>query len=223
MPSGILLKRPSDIPICLTMTSLRHQLALILIIISTCQSLVAGFAHQGRALCRVRTSCTQRHALRNPREQALQRITGTLTPLILTVIAPFAAAAAQKKYLTEPTADFKAEMARTAALEDTRAKLRAAWDALTARFEAAQTSSDLENVLIGMKDYLVSNGSVPPGYKKIELVKMCRQRKMLTPDNKRSKKTKPDWTTPVEIAYQALIQEFNKQLLPNNKPDMGSQ
>jgi hypothetical protein len=31
----------------------------------------------------------------------------------------------------------------------------------------------------------------------------------------------PTWSTDAEIAYQALVQEFNKQMLPNNKVSEG--
>lgn len=127
------------------------------------------------------------------------------------------ARAANKGYLSEPTAEFKAEVARTAALEVARNKLRAQWLEILGRLERAETSSALESTLIELKNYMVNNSAVPPDYKKADLVKLCRSKKLLNPENKKSKKTKPEWTTPVEIAYQALIFEYNKQLAPNNK------
>jgi hypothetical protein len=47
------------------------------------------------------------------------------------------------------------------------------------------------------------------GVKKHDFVKICRAKKFVT-----GRKTKANWSTEVEIEYQALIQEFNRKLVP---------
>lgn len=157
-------------------------------------------------------------AVKSPRQVLGQQLAEGAVPILAALFAPVAAKAAQKFYLTEPTQEFKDEVAKTNANKSERQKNRKRWDALLERLEKAATPGDLEAVLKDMKSYL-EEGMVPPDFNKLDLVKMCRLKKMLNPENKRSKKTKPEWTTPVEIAYQALILEYNKQLQPNNKSE----
>jgi len=61
--------------------------------------------------------------------------------------------------------------------------------------------------------YLQSIQSIPQGVKKLEIVKLCRKKKFI------GKKINPKWTKEVEIAYEAFIQEFNRQVLPNNRSE----
>lgn len=183
--------------------------------------LIAIAFHLASALMSVRraSSCKPRLlAVKSPRQIVAEQIMATAAPLLAAVLAPTATMAAQKFYLTEPTQDFKEEVARTDANKATRQKNRQRWDGLLDRLEKAEAPDSLESVLKDMKVYL-AEGMVPPDFNKMDLVKLCRKKKLLNPENKRSKKTKPEWTTPVEIAYQALVQEYNKQLLPNNKSE----
>jgi hypothetical protein len=170
---------------------------------------------------RIISSSIRRDALRNPKETAFIQINQAVLPaatVLLTLLGPSIASAATKGYLTEPTKEFVDEVSKTKELKTERLKLRAKWDALLSKLEIADTSDSIEVVLKDMMSYL-SAGVVPPDFKKFDLVKLCRTKKFLTPENKRSKKTTAVWTTPVEIAYQALVFEYNKQLAPNNKPE----
>ena len=56
---------------------------------------------------------------------------------------------------------------------------------------------------------------VPPGVKKMDMVKAVRVKKYVMEGRKMV--LLPTWNTDAEIAYQALVQEFTKQMLPNNK------
>lgn len=49
--------------------------------------------------------------------------------------------------------------------------------------------------------------------KKLDLVKTCRVKKF------EGKKIKKTWTKEVEIEYEAMIQQFNKQFYPKNPGD----
>jgi len=156
-----------------------------------------------------------------------QGLTTQLTKGTSTAIAAFAAVllssprAGQAKglqYLKEATPEFTAETARSAKLVAEQKKQRAAWDGLLVKLEAGSSSEELEATLRELRKVLISMpAQIPSGAKKIDLVKTARAKKFLNPDNKRSKKTKPWWTTPVEIEYQALIQQWNKNFMPDNR------
>jgi hypothetical protein len=119
-------------------------------------------------------------------------------------------------YLKEPTAEFKDELARVEAFNKYQAKVRSRWDAIIAKFEASSTPEELEANLKAMNALLVEIQSVPTGVKLPQLVKTCRLKKFA---DKKGRKRKEEWTTKVEIAYQALILEFNREISPNNKVD----
>jgi hypothetical protein len=189
-------------------------LAIALVWVHTAAAFQSSHAAKGRVSVRLQ-------GVRSPRDQIaqqLRQVGQASAPLLLTLFTPLIARA-QKGYLTEPTKEFNAEVAKTAALAAERIKLRAKWDDIISRFEATNDTVQMEKILTEMRAYLVNLNGVPPDYKKMDLVKICRGKKLLNPENKRSKKTKPEWTKDVEIAYQALIFEYNKQQLPNNKPE----
>lgn len=63
--------------------------------------------------------------------------------------------------------------------------------------------------------YLIFNAGVPRGVKKMDMVKAVRVKKYIMEGRKMV--LLPTWSTDAEIAYQALVLEFNKQMMPNNK------
>ena len=73
--------------------------------------------------------------------------------------------------------------------------------------------AETESIIKEMSAFLKSIKSIPTGVKKLEIVKLCRKKKFL------GKKINPKWTKEVEIAYEAFIQEFNRQVLPDNKSE----
>jgi hypothetical protein len=113
-------------------------------------------------------------------------------------------------YLVEPTDDFKEEQARIASFSETRLKIRKDWDTIMKKFESTNESLEMEQLLKDMKQYLIKIEDMPTGVKKREIVKLCRSKKF------NGRKVKPNWTTNVEIAYEALIQEINRRLVPVN-------
>lgn len=115
--------------------------------------------------------------------------------------------------MTEPTDEFKEELKLAAEFQATQDKIRAKWDSIVARLESSEDSEATESIIKEMTAYLKSISSIPQGVKKREIVKLCRKKKFL------GKKINPKWTKEIEIAYEAFIQEFNRQVLPNNKTE----
>ena len=120
-------------------------------------------------------------------------------------------AALKNGYLTEPTQEFVLEEKRVREFTASQMKIRQKWDEILTKFENSPSAAETESQLNALTAILVEIESIPRGVKKLELVKICRKKKF------NGKKIQSEWTTPVEIAYQKLIQEFNKQVLPNNK------
>ena len=124
-------------------------------------------------------------------------------------------------YLKDATPAFMEDKARALKYEADGKKVRMVWDGMLAKLEAAQSAEELEVSLSDMKKMLKSMPyQIPAGAKKIDLVKTARQKKFLNPKSK-SKKTKPEWTTNVEIEYQALIQQWNRNFSPDNSEGEG--
>lgn len=117
------------------------------------------------------------------------------------------------QYLTDPTADFKEQEAKSRAFNAAQNKARQQWDGIMGRFEGTEEPEELARALRDMKTFISETNDIPAGVSKRALVKSCRAKKLVSP---KSRKTKPYWTTQVEIEYQALIQEFNRKLVPVN-------
>jgi hypothetical protein len=115
------------------------------------------------------------------------------------------------KYLKEPTEDFKIEERKVAEFNKAQAKIRGDWDDLISKLSSSETPESLESSIKAITAFLVSLQTIPRGVKKADLVKECRKKKFS------GKKVRAEWTVPVEIAYQSLIQEFNKEVAPNNR------
>mmetsp|Transcript_501 Transcript_501/g.844 ORF Transcript_501/g.844 Transcript_501/m.844 type:complete len:214 (+) Transcript_501:21-662(+) len=122
-------------------------------------------------------------------------------------------AATEQAYLREPTVDFKEEEKKVAAFQSLQKQIRIKWDAIIDRLQASEEPAETESIIREMIAYLQGIQSIPQGVKKLEIVKLCRKKKFL------GKKINPKWTKEVEIAYEAFIQEFNRQVLPNNKSE----
>eukprot|EP00596_Hydrurales_sp_CCMP1899_P003016 CAMPEP_0119039798 /NCGR_PEP_ID=MMETSP1177-20130426/9456_1 /TAXON_ID=2985 /ORGANISM="Ochromonas sp, Strain CCMP1899" /LENGTH=95 /DNA_ID=CAMNT_0007004111 /DNA_START=402 /DNA_END=689 /DNA_ORIENTATION=- len=72
-----------------------------------------------------------------------------------------------------------------------------------------QCLKDLNGILVRY------NNGIPSGVKKIEMVRSIRSMKYVQVGKKQ--KPLPTWSKGSEIAYQILIQEFNRQVAPNNR------
>ena len=107
------------------------------------------------------------------------------------LLGPAAALAEPRPtYLTEPTADFKENEARSA--EFKRQQLVAKKEVLAALDKLTAESNDVDALVRDLKDIqalIAKIGGLPLGIKKEEMYKIIR-----------SKKAKGFWPTPVEIA-----------------------
>jgi len=158
----------------------------------------------------------------SPRDSVRKCMIGTLPILFSGLAVPFVANAVgvansnasplSKGYLTEPTDEFKREQELTAGLKKKEAEVKSGWEALVAKFQASETPEEILAAIKGMREYLVKIDNIPPGFKKLPMVKMCRLKKF---SDKKQRRTQPNWTTPVEIEYQAFIKEVNGQLSPD--------
>ena len=129
-----------------------------------------------------------------------------------TLNVPSARAEPRPMYLTEPTDEFKANEAKAMEFKRQQLAIKKDFSAVLEKFLAEGNDSDaLENDLKQLKALVAKTGGLPLGIKKDELFKVIR-----------SKKAKGFWPTPVEIAYQSLIQEISYQQSPNLDKDMGN-
>ena len=196
---------------------------LWLLLLSGSPSYGLNLLHQSR-LVQQRTA-TKMHAVQTDSApgssragagKALTAAAATLPALLAGLLAPRAADAALQTFLKEPTADFVAENEKVAKFAAEQVKVRKAWDVLVANFEKSESPADLEAAVRAMRIFLIKMPSqIPAGVKKQELVKTCRKKKLIG----KSRKSQPNWTTKVEIEYQALIQQFNKNFNPDNRTE----
>ena len=137
---------------------------------------------------------------------------------VLAAIKPAYADRADKAdkrfYLDAPTSDFVEEEKRTKSLAAEGLKLRKEWDAAEIKMEKAETAAEKEGALREFIAILNKVDGVPPGVKKIPLVKLCRSKKF---SDAKMRKKQETWTKNVEIAYQELIFLFNKKIAPDNR------
>lgn len=126
-------------------------------------------------------------AVKSPRDITKENIKAVMSPLIVAATAlllPLTARAAKPVYLVEPTKEFKEELLKTDVYNSQRTKDREVWDEIVARLAKAETSNDLEARLIDLKGYLTKLSGVPPNYNKMDLVKLCRKKKLIAPGSK---------------------------------------
>ncbi len=120
---------------------------------------------------------------------------------------------AKSEYLVEPTAEFNKEVAKTSALREKQEKVVKKWYSTLEKFSNTEDSSILASSLKELKVILEEIQEIPSGVKRKELVKTCRTKKFIPG----SKKKQPYWTKQVEIAYEDLIMEYNKQTNPDTR------
>ncbi|KAG7364463.1 hypothetical protein IV203_037665 [Nitzschia inconspicua] len=139
--------------------------------------------------------------------------TGLLGIVAVLTGAPVVADAENRPmYLTEPTDDFKANEAKAMEFKRQQLAIKKEFSAILEKFLAEPNDGDaLEKDLRTLKALVAKTGGLPLGIKKDELFKVIR-----------SKKAKGFWPTPVEIAYQSLIQEISYQQSPNLDKEMGN-
>lgn len=159
--------------------------------------------------------------------QLKQKLTlGTIAGLFAvgSFTAQKAMAAENKNFSREPTAEFLEEEKKARALAAGQKKDRFEWDALLNKFKAVEGDSPaMAKSLDDMTAFLKKLEGIPSGLKKVDIVKAGRAAKFLGEGRKITLlKTKPTWTTDCEIAYTALIAEFNKQMLPDNRQEKGT-
>ena len=146
----------------------------------------------------------------------LKKCAAILTTLtLISTSVPLDASAYTQTFLKEPTNAFNEEAARTKDQKSISIKKRAQWDKLFTTFEDSKDSDSLESSLKAMIGFLKESDDIPTGFTKKELVKRCRARKNMDL-GKRKPVPRPEWTTKVEVQYQALIQQYNKNLNPAN-------
>jgi hypothetical protein len=154
------------------------------------------------------TDCARREVL----DAAATGLAALLLAATAAAAAPALAEQPRPMYLTEPTDEFKANEAR--AMEFKRQQLAVKRD-FNAIVETFLAEGNIEEKLVAelqsMKALIAKTGGLPLGVKKDELFKMIR-----------SKKAKGYWPTPVEIAYQSLIQEISFQQSPNLDKELGN-
>ena len=121
--------------------------------------------------------------------------------------------AAVSQYLKEPTDDFKEEMKRSEELRKKDIEIRKAWDGIVDEIKASDDPVVTAASIKKLNVLLNKIQTVPIGVKKLDLVKTCRAKKF------EGKKIKKTWTKEVEIEYEAMIQQFNKQFYPKNPGD----
>lgn len=201
----------------------------LVVLISVCVFSVQGFAPKSssRSLSRLSVSRMESsHVPRSIQQQdriSTRKAAGVLSSAMLGLFGVQKVANAAKmrdgEYLKEPTAAFKEEMANTKAMNARQTKEREKWDTLFTKFENSKTTDELEASLKALIVYLKSLDGVPTGFSKAELVKRCRARRNDESKKRRKPVPKEEWTTPVEIQYQALIQSWNKAMTPENMAD----
>ena len=94
-------------------------------------------------------------------------------------------------------------------------QIRKDWDAILDKFLATDEPEALAKGLDDLTATMKKIEGIPVGVRKVELVKTIRKKKGYLEGRKQIRY--PYWTKDVEIAYQAMILEFNKRLVPNNK------
>lgn len=199
--------------------------AFLVVLISAGAFLVQGFKPTGRAVRISKLTAESSSVPRSLQEQdrvSRTKAAGVLSSAVLGLFGAQQAAYAAKgrgEYLREPTPAFKEEMANAKAMNARQIKERKKWDTLFTKFETSKTSDELEASLKTLITYLKSLDGVPPGFSKAELVKRCRARRNDETKKRRKPVAKEEWTTPVEIQYQALIQAWNKAMTPVNMAD----
>ena len=118
---------------------------------------------------------------------------------------------ARPKWLTEPTEDFKENERKSSDFKRQQLKIKAQAQKILDQLQDEPNSEDaIAGDLDALRRLVRSNGGLPLGITKDDVVKQVRR-----------KKAKKYWPTNVEIAYQDLLAEIAYQTSPNNIDQMG--
>lgn len=120
---------------------------------------------------------------------------------------------AAQTYLKEPTSDFKEEEIRTAEKRKSDLAIRKSWDEIVEQIKASEKPETTAAAIKKLNVLLAKVETIPTGVKKLDIVKTCRAKKF------EGKKIRKTWTKDVEIEYEAMIQQFNRQFNPKNPGD----
>jgi hypothetical protein len=113
---------------------------------------------------------------------------------------------ARPKWLTEPTDDFKENERKSSDFKRQQIQIKAEFQKILDQLQVEVNSEDaIAGDLDALRRLVRSNGGLPLGITKEDVVKQVRR-----------KKAKKYWPTNVEIAYQDLIAEISYQTSPNN-------
>lgn len=103
---------------------------------------------------------------------------------------------AQKEYLKEPTAEFKAMEARQSEFASAQRAYKQEFVKKLDAFLAVETDEQAVSTLNAMSNTVIQRGGLPESVRINDLLKTCRRKKA-------AMKESGKWSTPVQIAYEA--------------------
>eukprot|EP00752_Nemacystus_decipiens_P003758 g3461.t2 len=113
------------------------------------------------------------------------------------------ATAYEKEYLKEPTAEFKAIEARQSEFASAQRAYKQDFVKKLDAFLAVETDEDAVSTLNAMSNTVIQRGGLPESVRINDLLKTCRRKKAAMKDSGK-------WGTPVQIAYETLVQTTNR-------------
>ncbi|CAN0533684.1 unnamed protein product [Ectocarpus sp. 12 AP-2014] len=113
----------------------------------------------------------------------------------------------QKEYLKEPTAEFKAMEARQADFSAAQRAYKQEFVKKLDAFLAIETDEEAVSTLNAMSNTVIQHGGLPESVRINDLLKTCRRKKAAMKDSGK-------WSTPVQIAYETLVQTTNRTVVP---------
>eukprot|EP00903_Cladosiphon_okamuranus_P017654 g16258.t1 len=117
------------------------------------------------------------------------------------------ATAYEKEYLKEPTAEFKAIEARQSEFASAQRAYKQDFTKKLDAFLAVETDEDAVSTLNAMSNTVIQRGGLPESVRINDLLKTCRRKKAAMKDSGK-------WGTPVQIAYETLVQTTNRTVVP---------
>ncbi|CAM9201942.1 unnamed protein product [Ectocarpus sp. 8 AP-2014] len=117
------------------------------------------------------------------------------------------ATAYEKEYLKEPTAEFKAMESRQADFSAAQRAYKQEFVKKLDAFLAVETDEEAVSTLNAMSNTVIQRGGLPESVRINDLLKTCRRKKAAMKDSGK-------WSTPVQIAYETLVQTTNRTVIP---------
>jgi hypothetical protein len=147
----------------------------------------------------------------SPVTSEMRRVTLSLvqTVGILATVPALAGAKVSGTYLSQPTSEFKDELTKVAEFNKKQKLIRDKWESYLVAIESTEEPVELVKNLQGMRKIIDDLNGIPVGVTKRAFVKRCHAKKFT------GKKRNTFWNKDVEIAYEALIQEYNKETNPD--------